>query len=79
MSARPGVAQARHYKPRPRTDLSWQEHANCVDSDPRIFFDPTSYAQAQLVCVGCPVKMACRQYGRGQPGVWGGQINEDKS
>lgn len=78
VSARPGVAQARHHKPRPRTDLSWQELANCKDADPRAFFDSTRYAEAQLVCIGCPVKIPCRQYGRKQPGVWGGVVNEEK-
>ncbi|SBS73881.1 WhiB-family transcriptional regulator (fragment) [uncultured Mycobacterium sp.] len=78
MSAKPGVAQARHKKLPSRTNVSWQQYAHCVDSDPRIFFDPTCYAQALLVCRECPVKPQCRAYSRGAPGVWGGQVNEEK-
>ena len=79
MSARPGIAQASHKRQRPRHTLSWQEHANCADSDPRMFFTPARYAEAVAVCRGCIVMMACRQYGKSSEGVWGGQINAAKS
>jgi hypothetical protein len=79
MSARPGQAQRSHKARKPRPDLSWQEHAQCLDVDPEMFFDPTRYAQAQLVCHGCPVKMQCREYGKSMGGgVWGGRVFEYK-
>ena len=80
MSARPGIAQASHKRQRPRHNLSWQEHANCADSDPRMFFTPARYAEAVAVCRGCIVMMACRQYGlRQAAGVWGARVVEAKS
>lgn len=79
MSAKAGVAQASHKAKRVRPDTSWLEMAKCVGEDPQMFFDPKRYGEALNVCRGCFVKMACRQYGRGDPGVWGGQVNEEKS
>ena len=71
MSARKGVAQASH-KPALKMDVNWQQYAACADSNPDIFFDPERYAEALLVCRGCPVKAQCRELGKGQEGVWGG-------
>lgn len=73
MSAPPGRPQRPHFTTRVRPNLHWQEHAACNDSNPRIFFDPTRYAQALLVCAPCPVKEACRQNRNGAEGVWGGR------
>ena len=75
MSARPGQAQRSHKATRQRRDLSWQENANCLDVDGEMFFEPTRYAEAQLVCMGCPVRAQCREYGKTMGGgVWGGKI-----
>lgn len=76
MTAYPGVAQIRK---RPHRDARWQDHAACVDANPRIFFDPDRYADALLVCRECPVKAPCRELGRGVEGVWGGRIHRRKS
>lgn len=57
-------------------NLSWQERAACAGAeDPEVFFDPTKYAQALLICASCPVKAQCRELGKGMgPGVWGGRV-----
>jgi len=74
MTAFPGVPQIRS---RPRHDTTWQEHARCVDANPRIFFDPARYGEALAVCAGCPVQAPCRELGRGQAdGVWGGRVHQ---
>ena len=71
MVAPPGVPQIRS---KPRRDTSWQDHAHCIDTDPRIFFDPRRYADALLVCGPCPVKEACRKSRGTADGVWGGKV-----
>lgn len=65
-------------------DLSWQEHAVCVDADPDLFIPPFNETKAQLVvrnrkalsyCARCPdaTAEACLQYAlaRGEDGIWG--------
>ena len=79
MSAKAGVPQASHKPKRVRSDTSWIEHAKFEREDSRMFFDPKRYGEALNVCRGCFVKMACRQYGRGSEGVWGGRVNQGKS
>lgn len=75
MAAKPGVPQASHRPGRVRPNLSWQEHAACVDSNPEIFFDPDRYEEALQVCRRCPVRVQCRELGKGQgEGVWGGYV-----
>ena len=71
-----GVAPRRHKPPLMRTDLSWQEHAQCVKAhDHEIFHDETRYDEALQYCAGCPVQLQCRRLGVGKgPGVWGGII-----
>ena len=48
------------------SELAWQQHAACLGADPRLFFpsyretsakDP--YAQARIICTGCPVRTIC--------------------
>lgn len=70
-----GVPQ---FKRKPRPSPQWMENAACVDANPRIFFDPTRYAQAQLVCLPCPVKEACRRSRGTAEGVWGGRVYEPR-
>ncbi len=81
MSARLGVAQKSHKKPRPRPNLSWQEQARCVEADdPEIFFDPDRYTVALAMCADCPVKQQCRELGKGMgPGVWGGRVQNSEA
>ena len=80
MAARAGVAQASHKTTRLRDETPWQELAPCRDVDPEMFFDPTRYAQAQLVCAGCPFKQPCLRLRHGAAGVWGGKVfNGDKT
>lgn len=53
--------------------------AACVGLDPELFFDPSRYAQARLICAGCPAIAACLEMNddlaahEGRDfGVWGG-------
>ncbi len=74
MSGHKGIPQMR---PKRRHDTGWQEHAACVDANPRIFFEPARFSEALAVCAGCPVQAPCRELGRGQAeGVWGNRIHQ---
>lgn len=74
MSAKPGVAQASHKRKHVASDPFWRERANCRASNSDAFFDPTRYAEAQLICLGCPVKAECLAERHGASGVWGGRV-----
>jgi len=45
------------------------------------FENATSDEEAQALCEGCPILLACRNYGKSDPaasGVWGGKLFVDK-
>jgi hypothetical protein len=76
VSARRGVAQAKHLAKRVASDMGWQGLAACAGHDPELFFDPERYAAALAVCRHCPVQGPCRELGRTQRyGVWAGRIH----
>ena len=56
---------------------SWRSRAACRGRSPAIFFpvgkDPSAYAQARLICAGCPVREDCLEtHLAEQLGLWGG-------
>jgi WhiB family redox-sensing transcriptional regulator len=62
---------------------AWQHHANCLESDPELFFpqrnenDLKSLAvlEAIRICSQCDVRDTCRQVAldsKHQYGIWGG-------
>ena len=53
---------------------------NCVGRAEQ-FENATSDEEAQALCEGCPILLACRNYGKSDPaasGVWGGKLFVDK-
>jgi hypothetical protein len=53
--------------------------AACIGEDPELFFNPSTYTEAQLICRRCPVIDACLRYNDSLDhydgrdfGVWGG-------
>lgn len=75
MSARPGVAPARHTIARPALSTHWMEKRAC---DPSIDFTsdkPDEIELAKESCNRCPVIQECLAYAlarREKHGVWGG-------
>ncbi len=59
----------------------WMERALCRDSDPDSFF-PSSARQPNVaiaLCLRCPVKQECFEFGMGEKfGVWGGTSENDR-
>ena len=54
---------------------SWQADAACRDHGEISWFSAADVKAARAVCAGCPVQVACRDYGRSQAaGVWGGTV-----
>jgi len=60
--------------------MTWQLHAACRDADPALFFPDGHDASAvvrqtvERFCRRCPVVVPCREAGKDEYGVWGGQI-----
>jgi len=58
---------------------AWQDQANCLGSDPDLFFPTTgsniAARQAKQICFGCVVRLQCLEYAlanREKFGIWGG-------
>lgn len=63
------------------TDLSWQLDANCITTDPELFFDPERLESAKKVCAACPVAQLCLQYAfeiDASEGVFGGLTAKER-
>jgi len=53
---------------------AWQQDAACRGHGEISWFSAADVKAARAVCAGCPVQVACRDYGRSQAaGVWGGK------
>lgn len=71
---------------RPRAielDLSWMDHANCIDLDPDLFFPERGESTfgAKAVCRGCVVRGECLEYAllAGERfGIWGGTSERER-
>ena len=67
---------------------TWREHAECLGSDPDMFFPVGStgavlaeIAAAKAVCRSCPVVEECLAYAletNQEAGVWGGTSEEER-
>ena len=67
---------------------SWRAQANCLGSDPDLFFPIGSTgepmiqaAAAKRICQGCVVRQACLQFAletNQDTGVWGGTTEEER-
>lgn len=62
-------------------DAHWRLKANCLNSDPALFFPKSrlspEYAVAIKICQGCPVLSQCLNtalQSRETTGVWGGVL-----
>lgn len=63
-------------------DESWMERGDCRQVDPDVFYPDRGekYADAKLICNGCPVVSQClafaldnmEPFGIGREGAWGG-------
>jgi WhiB family redox-sensing transcriptional regulator len=61
----------------------WQDRANCIGTDPEVFFPKIGKRseEAQEVCSHCPVTSQCLEYARSHNeryGVWGGLSEADR-
>lgn len=56
-------------------DMTWQTQADCIGSDPDLFFPEYGDRgrEAKLICRGCPVKRECAEFAvaSGERGIWG--------
>jgi WhiB family redox-sensing transcriptional regulator len=64
-------------------DTGWQDHANCADTDPDLFFPARgdSVDDAKAVCQGCAVRAECLEYALANSekyGVWGGMSERER-
>ena len=63
--------------------LSSHPGRHCVGVDPEVFFPVSELGvlQARLVCTGCPVRVACREWATatGQEGIWGGTTDAERA
>lgn len=62
---------------------TWVEHANCIGSDPELFFVPGKGADVSLltqICGGCAVQFECLQHAldSDEEGWWGGTSSSDR-
>lgn len=89
----PGITPGRRLRIRERTSpepvslgllpppSSWKIHAACRGLGPERFFPGRGEDQTAVlrICAGCPVRLACQDYGMTAPtllqGIWGG-LNE---
>ncbi|WP_226360882.1 WhiB family transcriptional regulator [Pseudonocardia sp. ICBG1142] len=64
-------------------ELSSHPGRHCLGADTEVFFPVSELGvlQARLVCTGCPVRVACREWATatGQHGVWGGTTREERA
>ena len=69
--------------------MTWQAMANCLDTDPEIFFsDSETYRltaqtikKAKAVCQSCDVRNECLEYAVqdiGLMGIWGGTTSRER-
>jgi WhiB family redox-sensing transcriptional regulator len=61
----------------------WQDRANCIGTDPEVFFPKIGKRseEAQEVCSQCPVTSQCLEYAiahNDRYGVWGGLSEADR-
>jgi WhiB family redox-sensing transcriptional regulator len=61
----------------------WQDRANCIGTDPELFFPKAGKRseEAQEVCSRCPVMSQCLEYAlshNDRYGVWGGLSEADR-
>ncbi len=65
------------------SELSSHPGRHCLGVDTEVFFPVSELGvlQARLVCTGCPVRVACREWAAatGQYGVWGGTTREERA
>ncbi|WP_226358714.1 WhiB family transcriptional regulator [Pseudonocardia sp. ICBG601] len=63
--------------------LSSHPGRHCLGVDTEVFFpfSELGVLQARLVCTGCPVRVACREWATatGQYGIWGGTTREERT
>ncbi|WP_226358771.1 WhiB family transcriptional regulator [Pseudonocardia sp. ICBG601] len=63
-------------------ELSSHPARHCLGVDTEVFFPVSELGvlQARLVCTGCPVRVACREWATatGQYGIWGGTTREQR-
>jgi WhiB family transcriptional regulator, redox-sensing transcriptional regulator len=64
-------------------DISWQDLANCLDTDPKLFFPEKgeSAREAKEICKGCVVKDVCLDFAiRNEEkfGIWGGKSERER-
>lgn len=64
-------------------DKSWQELAECRETDPNVFFpsDGVGVGKARRVCDKCIVEKQCLEYAlknRIDHGVWGGKSERER-
>lgn len=74
------------------TDQSWRSQANCLGTDPSLFFSDLMfdggsqraatdlYADARQVCAGCVVREECLEYGMSEVdfGMYGGLTPKER-
>lgn len=68
----------------PVRDTSWRMSAVCAQVDPEIFFPEKggSAAPAKRICLGCPVKEACKQFAiatNQTHGIWGATLPQERA
>lgn len=60
----------------------WRTKAACsAEAGDDMFFEPSGYARAKLVCRDCPVRQQCLDYAvraNEQYGVWGGRTPDER-
>jgi len=56
------------------------EDANCLSTDPDLFFEPGLITSAKAVCSDCPIRTQCADYALKNQleGVWGGLSDADR-
>jgi hypothetical protein len=59
----------------------WMRDALCREVGPDLFFDRATVHLARQVCMECPVRAECKDYGSSEAhGVWGGAtVSERRS
>ena len=63
--------------------LEWMDWASCLDTDPELFHPEKGQraGPAKRICMGCAVRVECREYAMGVPdmrGVWGATTERDR-
>lgn len=64
-------------------DTTWKQHAECVGSDPDLFFPERGEdaSQAKAICAVCPVRAACLNHALvavERHGIWGGTSERER-